>query len=61
MGAMIGPEGYMHRWTAARSKFVRVCSTVSDSSMSLVERLVGYTIHAPLVLGLSAFWTTFQA
>ena len=41
-GAMIGSDGYLHRWTVPRNKFVRVCGIISESLKSLVERLVEF-------------------
>ena len=37
VGAMSGPEGYLHRWTASRNKCVRVCSKVGSSPRSFGE------------------------
>ena len=50
-GAMIGPERYLHRWTAPRNNFVRVPSRINDSPKSLVERVVDYKIYALPILG----------
>ena len=51
VGAMIGPEGCLHRWTAPPFEFVRVCSRVKDSPTSLVERLMDYKFYALPILG----------
>ena len=49
---MIGPEGYLHRWTVHRTKFGRVCSKISSFPKRLVKRSVDHKkIHALLVLG----------
>ena len=42
VGAMIGSDGYLHRLTVPRNKFVRVCGIISESSKSLIERLVEF-------------------
>ena len=39
IGAMIGRDGYLHRWTALRDQFVKVWGRFNESSKSLVERL----------------------
>ena len=40
VGTMIGPEGYLHRWTAPREKFNQRTTKRNGTSESLVERLV---------------------
>ena len=40
--AMIGRDGYLHRWTAPRNQFVEDSGSFNESSKSLVERLVEY-------------------
>ena len=50
IGAMIEPEGYLHRW-AAPCNFVSVCSKSNDPPMGSVARLVDYKMYALLVLG----------
>ena len=45
VGAMIGPDGHLHRWTAHRNKFVTTCGNMNESSESLVERLVEFKIY----------------
>ena len=48
---MIGPEGYLHRWTAPRKKFIQRTGKINGTSKSLVERLVDCKIFALSVLG----------
>ena len=50
--AMIGRDGYSHRWTARRNQFVKVCGRFNESSKSLVERLVQYEIYPFELCGL---------
>ena len=42
VGAMIGPDGYLHRWTAPRNTVVDVCTRIKESSKSLFKRLVEF-------------------
>ena len=46
VGAMISPDGHLHRWTASRHKFVKVSRGIMESSTNLVEHLVDYKIYA---------------
>ena len=46
---MIGPEGYLHRWTAPR-KIMRRLLKINVSTRSLVERLCEFKIYAITVL-----------
>ena len=39
VGTMIGPHGHLHRWTAARKKFIQRVMKINASTKSLVERL----------------------
>ena len=48
---MIRPEGYLHRWTAPRKKFIQRTRKTNGTSKSLVERLVEIEICALSVLG----------
>ena len=52
VGAMIGSDGYLDRWTAPRNKFVKVCAMINEFSKrnSLVDRLVDNKINALTVL-----------
>ena len=52
VGTMTGPDGYLHRWTAPRNKFVKTWRKINDFFKSLVERLVTFKIDALSVLGL---------
>ena len=52
---MIGPEGYLHRWTAPRKKFIQRTRKINGTSKSLVERLVDFKIFALSVLGYLGF------
>ena len=47
---MIGPEGYLHRWTAPREKFFQRTRKINGTSKSLVERLIDFKIYALSVL-----------
>ena len=47
---MIGPEGYLHRWTAQR-EIIRRTRKWNEYTKSLVERLVDLKVHALSVLG----------
>ena len=51
VGSMVGPEGYLHRWTAPREKFIQRTKKVNGASKSLAERLVDFKIHALPVHG----------
>ena len=51
VGTMIGPEGYLHRWTAPREKFIQRTRKTNGTSKSLVQRLVDFKIYASSVLG----------
>ena len=50
VGTMIGPDGYLHRWTAPRKKFVQRVVKINASTKSLVERLCDIQIYAISVL-----------
>ena len=50
VGTMIGPHGHLHRWTAARKKFVQRVMKINASTKSLVERLCDFKIYAISVL-----------
>ena len=52
---MIGPEGYLHRWTAPRKKFIQRTRKTNGTSKSLVERLVDFKIFELSVLGYLGF------
>ena len=47
---MIGPDGYLHRWTAHRKNFVQRVMNINASTKSLVERLCDFKIYAISVL-----------
>ena len=49
VGTMIGPDGYLHRWTAPRKIMQRVMK-INTSTKSLVERLCDLKIYAISVL-----------
>ena len=51
IGTMIGPDGYLHRWTAPRKKIIQRVMKINASTKSLVERLCELKIHAISVLG----------
>ena len=51
VGTMIGPEGYLHRSTAPREKFIQRTRKIIGTTKSFVERLVDFKIHAHSVLG----------
>ena len=48
---MIGPENYLHRWTAPREKFNQRTGKMNGTSESFVERLVDFEVCALSVLG----------
>ena len=50
VGTMIGPDGYLHRWTAPRKNFVQRVMKINASTKSLVERLCDLKIYAISVL-----------
>ena len=50
VGTMIGPHGHLHRWTAARKKFIQRVMKIHASTKSLVERLCDFKIYAISVL-----------
>ena len=50
VGTMIGPHGHLHRWTAARKKFIQRVMKINASTKSLVERLCDFKIYAISVL-----------
>ena len=50
VGVMIGPHGHLHRWTAARKKFIQRVMKINASTKSLVERLCDFKIYAISVL-----------
>ena len=47
---MTGQHGHLHRWTAARNKFIQRVMTINASTKSLFERLCDFKIHAISVL-----------
>ena len=51
---MIGPDGYLHRWTAPRKKSIQRVMEVNASNKSLAERLRELKIYATSVLSLLA-------
>ena len=51
VSTMIGPEGYLHRWTAPWEKFNQRTRKINGTSESLVERLVDFKVYALSVLG----------
>ena len=51
VGIMIGPDGHLHRWTAARNFIQRVLK-INASTNRLVERLCDFKIYAISVLNL---------
>ena len=55
VGTMIAPHGHLHRWTAARKKFIQRVMTINGSTKSLVERLCDFKIYAISVL--SFIWS----
>ena len=50
VGTMIGPDGYIHRWTAHRKSFIQRVLKINASNKSLVERLCDFKIYAISVL-----------
>ena len=52
------PEGHLHRWTAPRTKFTQRYEKLTETSKSLVERLVDFQIYALSVLAPRAVWST---
>ena len=50
VGTMIGPDGYIHRWTAPRKNFIQRVLKINTSTKSLVERLCEVKIFAIPVL-----------
>ena len=50
VGTMIGPDGYIHRWTAHRKNFIQRVLKINASTKSLVERLCDFKIYAISVL-----------
>ena len=51
VGTMIGPEGYLHRWTAPRKKFIQRARKINGTSKSLVQRLIDFKVYALSVHG----------
>ena len=51
VGTMFRPEGFLHRWTAPRKKFIQRTRKINGTSKSLVERLVDFKVYAFSVLG----------
>ena len=49
VGTMIGPDGHLHRWTAAR-KFIQRVLKIHTCTKSLDERLCEFKIYAISVL-----------
>ena len=49
VGTMIGPDGYIHRWSAPRKIILRALK-INASTKSLVERLCDFKIYAISVL-----------
>ena len=54
IGTMIGPDGYLHRWTAPRKKFIQRVRQINASTISVVQRLCDLKIYAISVL--SFYW-----
>ena len=50
VGTMIGPDGYIHRWTAPGKKFIQRVLKINTLTKSLVERLCEIKIYAISVL-----------
>ena len=50
VGTMIGPDGYIHRWTAHPKKFIQRVLKINASTKSLFERLCDFKIYAISVL-----------
>ena len=50
VGTVIGPEGYLHRWTTPRERFFQRARKTNGTSKSLVERLIDFKIYALSVL-----------
>ena len=46
-GTMIGPDNYIHRWTAPRKKFIQRVLKINSPTKSLVERLCEVKINSP--------------
>ena len=51
VGTMIGPEGYVHRWTTPRERFFQRTRKINGTSKCLVKRLIDFKIYALSVLG----------
>ena len=47
---MFGPEGYFHRWTAPRKKYIQRTRKINGTSKSLAERLIDFKKYALSVL-----------
>ena len=58
VGTMIGPEGYLHRWTAQRKSSSKELGKSMGPPKSLVERLTDFKIYALSVLG---YWGSISA
>ena len=52
IGTMIGPDGYLHLWTAPRKEFSQRVMNINASAKSLAERLCDLKINAISVLSL---------
>ena len=50
VGTMIVPNGHLHRWTAARKKFIQRVMEINAFTKSLVERLCDFKVYAISVL-----------
>ena len=52
VGTMIGPEGFLRRWTVTRNKIIQRTKKIKkESTKSLVRRLVDFKIYALSVFG----------
>ena len=56
VGTMIVPEGHLHRRTAPRKKFIQRYRKITETSKSLVERLVDFKVYALSVLDYNGYY-----
>ena len=54
VGAIIGRDGYLHRWTATRNTFVKVCRKMNESSGSVGPTPGG--VQKLCVVGIELCW-----
>ena len=54
VGTMIGPDGYIHRWSAHRKILIQRVLKINASTKSLVERLCDFKLYAISVLSFLA-------